>query len=75
MIEWLRELFIPYPAYRKGLVNLKSGSALRGIIWRRRRGYVILRQAALLRPRESPVAMDGEVMIYREDVDFIQVVG
>lgn len=68
-------MFDSYPTCRKGIVNLKSGSSLRGVIWARRRGYLILRNAELLRARESAVAMDGEVLVYEREVDFIQLVG
>ena len=67
-------IFDTYPTCHKAIVNLKSGTTLRGVIWRRRGGYLVLRQAELLRPREAPMAMDGEVLVYRADVDFIQVV-
>lgn len=68
-------MFETYPTCHKGIVNLKSGSAIRGVIWKRRGGYLILRSAELLRARETPVAMDGEVLVYERDVDFIQLVG
>jgi len=44
-------------------------------LWQRRRGYLILRQAILLRPDGDRVTVDGEVMIERDNVDFIQVLG
>lgn len=68
-------MFETYPTCRKGIVNLKGGTTLRGVIWKRRRGYLILRSAELLRARETPVAMDGEVLVYERDIDFIQLVG
>jgi hypothetical protein len=68
-------MFDSYPTCRKGIVNLKGGTALRGVIWKRRGGYLILRNAELLRARETPVAMDGEVLVYERDVEFIQLVG
>lgn len=74
MWEWLKRWFIRYPTCRKGIVNLKSGSAFRGVIWRRVGGYLVLRQAELLRPREAPLALDGETLVYERDVDFIQII-
>ena len=67
-------IFDTYPTCHKAIVNLKSSTTLRGVIWRRRGGYLVLRQAELLCPREAPMAMDGEVLVFRADVDFIQVV-
>lgn len=68
-------MFERYPTCSKGIVNLKSGAAIRGVIWKRRGGYLILRSVQLLRPREAAVAMDGEVLVYERDVEFIQLVG
>ena len=75
MLEWLRSLFIRYPTCRRAIVNLKGGTTLRGVIWRRRGGYLVLREASLLRAREAPVALDGEALAYEREVDFIQLVG
>jgi hypothetical protein len=55
------------------VVNVKSGTALRGLLWERRGGYLVLREAELLVPRQAPTSMDGEVAIPAEAVDFIQV--
>jgi hypothetical protein len=67
-------LFPPrYPCLRRVVVNVKSGTALRGLLWERRGGYLVLREAELLVPRQAPTSMDGEVAIPAEAVDFIQV--
>ena len=66
-------MFEPYPCLREVLVNTKTESSFRGVLWRRRRGYLVLRNALLLRPRAEPQRMDGEVMIESANVDFIQV--
>ncbi len=58
-------------ARRQVIVNLKAGDAFRGVLWTRRVGLVVLKQAVLLGAEERPV--DGEVLIFRSDVDFIQV--
>jgi hypothetical protein len=68
-------MFDRYPTCRKAIVNLKSGTALRGVIWKRRGGYLILRQAEMLRARELAVALDGETLVYEHDVEFVQLVG
>ncbi len=65
-------LFESYPMLREVIVNTKTDHAFRGILWRRRRGYVILRQAVMLRGNEARV-VDGEVLIAAANVDFIQV--
>jgi len=64
---------ITYPALRAVIVNTKSDRTFRGVLWRRRRGYLVLRNAELLQGRGDPVPVDGEVVVPAENVDFIQV--
>lgn len=72
----LFDYFRPYPELRTVIVNLKSGTAFRGVVWRRRGPFVVLRKAELLRQAErSPAtSLDGEVLVQRADIDFIQVI-
>lgn len=69
--------FRPYPALKTGIVNLVSGTAFKGVIWRRRGPWLVLRQAELLSDRGNPASgkVDGEVLVALADIDFIQVVG
>lgn len=56
------------------IVNLKSGSAFRGVVWRHRGPYVMIRNAQLLQADGAqPLSLDGEVVVQQRDVDFIQV--
>ena len=68
-------MFDRYPLLREVIVNLKTDHAFRGVLWRRARGYLVLRNVTLLRKSEAPLAVDGEVLIERANVDFVQVVG
>jgi len=68
-------MLVRYPCLRRVIVNCKTRNVFRGVLWQRRRGYLILRQAILLRPDGDRVTVDGEVMIERDNVDFIQVLG
>ena len=63
-----------YPVKRAVVVATKTGRTFRGVLWARRWGYVVLRRVELLEPKAPPVAVDGEVVIERSNVDFIQVV-
>jgi hypothetical protein len=58
---------------RRVLVNLRTEKAFSGIIWAKRGPLIILRDAAILESGRPPVAMDGELLIERSNVDFIQV--
>lgn len=71
-MNWLR----PYPQLKRGIVNLKSGTVFRGIIYRRVGPFLVLRQVEMLSDRDStmdPKVTNGEVLVQLADVDFIQV--
>lgn len=61
-----------YAIRRRVLVNLLSGSAVDGVLWMRRGGILVLREARLIESGAEPAPMDGEVLIDRARVDFIQ---
>lgn len=68
-------LFDRYPTLRRVIVNTKTDRAFRGVLWKRTRGYLVLRNAELLKAKGETAPLDGEVMIESSNVDFIQVVG
>jgi hypothetical protein len=55
------------------LVNLDDGRAFAGILYSRRGPLLILRQARLIEPGSEPIAVDGEVIVERSRISFIQV--
>jgi small nuclear ribonucleoprotein (snRNP)-like protein len=58
------------------LVTLKSETetALKGVLWDTRRPWLVLRNVFLVRDDNSPaVRMDGEVIVHRDNVAFLQV--
>lgn len=58
---------------RRALVSLTSGRAFRGIVWARRGPLLVMRDVWLLEPGVEPVQVDGEVVIERCKVEFMQV--
>lgn len=57
----------------RALVNLKSGNAVEGLVVRTGPGYLILVDARVYEEgTPSSVKLDGEAVVYREHVDFIQ---
>jgi len=62
-----------WPICKHVLVNLDDGRAFSGILYSRRGPLLILRQAQLIEPGSAPVAVDGEVIVERCRVSFIQV--
>lgn len=69
----LGDLFNLYPRRHQVVVNTKTDRAFRGVLWRKQWDYLVLRNAEIVRNREGTVAIDGEVVIDRANVDFIQV--
>lgn len=62
-----------WPICKRVLVNLDDGRAFTGILYSRRGPLLILREAKLIEPGADPAAVDGEVLIERPRVLFIQV--
>lgn len=58
---------------RRVIVNLDDGSALRGLLWRDRGPLLVLKEAELLQPGvDFPVALDGEAIVERSRVLYVQ---
>lgn len=68
-------IFDRYPEHREIIVNTRTDKSFRGVLWRKRWGYLVLRNAEILHERNETVAVDGEVVIDQANVDFIQVLG
>lgn len=68
--------FRPYPELRTVIVNLRSGTSFRGVIWRRTGPFVVVRNTEMLQDRGQAErhTLDGEVIVKLADIDFIQVV-
>lgn len=60
---------------RRVVVNLVDDQAVTGILWRRHRRLVVLRSAELVQPGREPVGMDGDVVIERDRIHWVQIVG
>lgn len=59
---------------RSVIVSLVTGKAIRGILWARRGPLLVVRNATLHTDDgpEGGVSMDGEVVIERTMVEFVQ---
>lgn len=70
------KLFRKYPELKTVIVNLKSGSAFRGVVFGIQGDFMILKNADLLSDRGQKMdsrALDGELLILLSDIDFVQV--
>lgn len=66
-------LFGPeYPQLRQVIVNAKTGKDFRGVVWARRGGYLVLKNAEIRQGRDW-VPLEGELAIAGDNVDFLQV--
>ena len=54
------------------LANLTDGSAVEGVLWQRRGRLLILRDAVIHERGAQPVSADGEVLLDRDRVLFVQ---
>jgi hypothetical protein len=57
---------------RRVVVNLKSGRGVDGLLVKRAGDLLFLRNAQALEPGAEPVRIDGETVVARADIDFIQ---
>jgi len=72
-LRWLR--WWGHPALlRTVIVNQRvpRDEAIRGVLWRARGPYLVLREAFLLRLNTPHMRIDGEVVIERANVAFVQ---
>jgi hypothetical protein len=61
--------------HRRVLLNVRTDKAFRGILWAKRGPLLVLKDVELLEGGRPPVRLDGEVVIERSNVDFVQVLG
>jgi len=60
---------------KKVVVNLHSDRAFVGILWAKRGPLLILRNAVMHEPGAEPSFVDGQIVIERDQVEFIQITG
>ena len=48
-------------------------TAIQGVLWRSRGAWLVLRDASLVQSRSAPLKVDGEIVIHRNNVAFLQV--
>lgn len=58
---------------RRVVVNLTTGAAIDGVLWDEKGPLIVLRDANL-HNEGGHAPLDGEVIIERERIDFVQVV-
>jgi hypothetical protein len=73
VIDFLRAWLAYRRFYRRSVVvNLTDGTAFRGVLWQARGPLLILR-SAILHEHGQTTAVDGEVLVERNRLLFVQV--
>lgn len=70
-LAWSRRLVVR----RRVLVQLDTGRAVVGTLWSTKANRVVIKSAELFEPGSEPTRMDGDVVIERARVEYIQAVG
>jgi hypothetical protein len=71
VFDWLA----PPAIYQTVVVNLiaEPDTAISGVLWKARGPWLVLRKASLMKPSLQPMTIDGDVIVHRDNVSFIQV--
>lgn len=59
--------------HRRVVVNKLDGTALEGVLWDEAGPLLVLKGARLLDRASEPVDIDGEVIVERTSINFVQV--
>lgn len=58
---------------RRVVVNLRSGQAVDGLLVRQAGPLLFIAEGQLMEGNSSPIPLDGQAVIERQNIDFIQV--
>jgi hypothetical protein len=58
---------------RRVVINTKTERAFIGVLWSRLFGIWVLKDAKMLKESGQQVPLDGEVVVLKRDIDFVQV--
>lgn len=70
-VLWARRLVVR----RRVVVELVTEQTIAGVMWTRRGRTLVLKNCELLASNASPVPMDGDVIVDRDQVAWVQVAG
>lgn len=57
---------------RKVVVNFRDGQAVEGVLFKQAGPLLVVKNATMLEPGADPLPLDGDVVIERDKVLFIQ---
>ncbi|QHB37233.1 RNA binding protein [Gordonia phage Gudmit] len=62
-----------YAVHQRVVINLKSGTTVIGVVTAKKRTFCIVRDAEIVEPGSHPVPADGEVLVEKAHIDYIQI--
>lgn len=62
-----------YVVHQRVVVNLKSGTAIRGVVVDRKRSFAVIKDAEVMEPGVQPVRADGEILVDKAEIDYVQI--
>lgn len=62
----------PLQISQRVVVNLKTGTAITGVMTINPSGFLIVKGAEVVEPGHNPVPADGEILVDQANVDYIQ---
>ncbi|MGC5249504.1 hypothetical protein ACPXB3_21570 [Gordonia sp. DT219] len=63
-----------YVVHQRVVLNLKSGTAICGVVTEQKRKFCVVRDAEVIDPgARTPTRADGEVIVGRHEIDYIQI--
>lgn len=68
MFAWRR-----LAVHRRVVVTTKTGKSFAGVLFSKRGPLLVLKEATLFNPGSPPAPVDGDVLLERANVDFVQV--
>lgn len=68
------KLYGPLTGGKRLVVNLKDGTAIDGFLWDERRALIVLKGCTIHIPGEQPTPADGEIVIERENISYVQAI-
>lgn len=65
-------MFEFFPTRQQVIVHLKNSKSIRGFIMKHTSRYIELKNAELLQSSDSIIPLDGGLILYVPDIDFVQ---
>jgi len=74
MMYFIERILKLYPLRRTVVVNTKTDRTFSGVLWSSDSRHLVIKNAEALRPKGERISVDGDLIIDRANVDFMQVI-